>query len=140
MKIISKDREFKFKIYRFDNNVYQIIIETDDGREIMGEISFKIKEDLTWIYSISTEEKFQHMGVGQALLNMCELSSAIKGVNKIEALYVPSNNYAFPFYEKNKFEFIQREFDIIITKEIDIKKVKEKMKHKLIENDNALEL
>jgi len=100
MKIFSKNRYHNAKIYSLDAGLYQIVVESDDGREIFGEISFKIKKDRTWIHSISTEYRYQHQGIGQALIDLCELISAVKGMDKIEGLYCPSNEHAYPFYEK----------------------------------------
>jgi len=53
MKIFSKNRYHNAKIYSLDAGLYQIVVESDDGREIFGEISFKIKKDRTFsIFSI----------------------------------------------------------------------------------------
>jgi GNAT superfamily N-acetyltransferase len=123
-----------------DAGLYQIIVESDDGREIFGEISFKIKKDRTWIHSISTEYRYQHQGVGQALIELCELCSAVKGMNKIEGLYCPGNEYAYPFYEKNGYNIEEEGCYLYIRKTIDIEKTIERIESKLdmSENDYSL--
>ena len=130
MRIISKNVEYDFMIYQNTDDSYEVNIENEDGC-LMGEISFVIKQNKTWIYNIYTEKEFQHRGVGQALLDICEFCSALNDVKKIEGLYCPSNAYAYNFYEKNGFIFENKRYEIIIKKEIDIEKVKLKMKDRI---------
>ena len=95
---------------------YYIVRVFSDYGNIMGRISFKIEDDETWIYSINAYDEYQHMGVGQALLDACEYISCKNGVRRIRGKYFPSNEYAKPFYEKNDYIITKEYYDTFIVK------------------------
>ena len=130
----KNNRVFNVQIESLKEDIFQVIIESATG-EVMGEISFKIKADRAWIYSIGTAEKFQNMGVGQTLLNCFEYCCAMKRCQTVEGKYYPSNEFARQFYEKNSYEIYKDGYDCLIYKKLNIKEILENFKSKIVEGE-----
>jgi len=128
---------FRIKIDKFKEDVFQAIIE-NENQEMMGEISFILKTDSAWIYSIATLSEFQGRGVGQALLDFFEYCCAIKKCYKIEGRYYPSNQNAFYFYEKNGYRIYQDGYDQFIYKTLNIENTIEKISKKIIKDSELI--
>ena len=133
----EKNKLFNVKVNSFDDGIFQAYIEDKSG-QIQGEITFKIYADRTWIYNIHTEEKFQHIGVGQTLLDICEYISAKKRVYIIEGKYFPRNDYAQPFYKKNGYSIDKDDYDLQIYKRLNIEKVFERLKNRIFQSAKEL--
>ena len=106
----------------------------------MGEISFKIKSGKTWIYNIATEEAYQHNGIGQALIYVCEYMSATRNVKLIEGKYYPSNEFAKPFYDKNGYEIIKEGYETFIQKGIVKCEVLEKLEPLIVKEEITFQI
>lgn len=133
----NKNRLFNAKVNRFENNIFQAYIENKNG-ELMGEITFKIYGNKTWIFSISTEKIFQRSGVGKALISICEFISAKKRVQKIEGKFCPQNDAARPFYEKNGYQIMNDSYNSYIYKVLDIDKIVQSFDKSIFNNAKEL--
>ena len=135
MKILAKGKKYNVIIkYRSYMDFYEVEI-AHENRERMGKINFKIKDRETWIYSIYTEEKYQHMGIGKALLEICEYLSSLKRVKLIEGKFFPTNEYARPLYEKNGYSINKESYETFITKHINAKETRNRLADKIIDDD-----
>jgi len=102
MQIIGKNGTIFNVVIKKDNKFYSVKIVNDENK-IMGELSFLINNCSAFLYTISTKQEFQHMGVGQALLDVFEYISAKQRCFHIEGQYFPQNIFAKPFYLKNNY-------------------------------------
>lgn len=94
----KKDICHKLTLNEEDDH-YTVICMAHNGEE-MGSINFGIKDRHIWLYRITVDEKFQHQGIGTALIYAMEYIALNNNLNKIEAKYYPSNEFAKPFYKK----------------------------------------
>lgn len=120
MKYLSKNgKEFNVEIIEDKHNDFYEVQVVDE--EVMGYATFKINinKNYTWLYKIVTNEKYQHMGVGQALLDIIEYISCKKLVRNIEGKFYPNNEYAKPFYEKNNYQIYKDGYDTYVGKRLD---------------------
>ena len=141
MRVIIQDKDYEVKVkYTAFMLFYEVEIVADNN-ERMGKINFKIgkKENSneTWIYNISTEQKYQHIGVGKTLLKICEYMTSRKGIKVIRGRFLPSNEYAKPLYEKNGYEITKYKDEAFFCKKISIKKTQESVS-KILLDDTVL--
>lgn len=136
MKIKVKDKTFNI-VETYDENESFYSYKAMIGNEEMGFINFKDSKIYGkrsfWIYKIEVNEKYQHQGVGQALLNAMELTALNKRVSTICGKFYPTNQYAKHFYLKNGYT-ISREDDWEIEKILDFDKVKNQSKNYLVDD------
>lgn len=136
MKIKVKDKTFNI-VENYDEIENFYSYKAMDGNEEMGFINFKDSKIYGkrsfWIYKIEVNEKYQHQGVGQALLNAMEVTALDKRVQFILGKFYPTNQYAKPFYLKNGYT-ISREDDWEIEKVLDFDKVKNQSKEYLVDD------
>ena len=88
---ISKEKDF-----------YEMKCFSNENIE-MGFITFKIYKNVLWIFKLATHQAFAHQGVGSALIDITEYFAITKNANRIEGKFVPDNEFARPFYEKNGY-------------------------------------
>lgn len=99
--IHGEDKKFDIKITEEDK-FYKV--ECLSGDEEMGFITFKVLSDHAWIYKLETKEKFAHQGVASAVVDIAEYIIAVENSkNQVEAKYMPDNEFALPFYQKNGY-------------------------------------
>lgn len=104
------------------NRFFSVSIEEDD---IMGSATFKIYDSkkTTWLFKIETKKEYQHMGIGQALIDIVEYISCLNHMQRIEGRYFPDNEHAKPFYKKNNYEIYKEGYDSFILKNLDRKHI-----------------
>lgn len=132
-KDINNDRKnFDLQIMQ-DKDFFQINCISPDN-EIMGFITFKKNINNLWILKLETNEKFFHQGVASALIDITEYIATINYLTRIEGKFMPDNEFARPFYEKNGYFVPNKtkswdDYDETWTlyKNLDPKKVKEKV-------------
>ena len=117
------------------NNEYDVKIQAPNG-ETMGRIAFVVNKGTTFILHISTEEKFQHQGVGQALIDICEYISALQRSFHIEGYYFPTNEYAQLFYQKNNYIIEKDSYNSYVYKIIDVDKTRQRLKNRIVKEDS----
>lgn len=126
MKIKVKDNIFNIEEY-YDENQKFYSYKINRGDVQMGFINFKetsiYGKKCFWLYKIEVNEKYQHQGVGQALLYAMEYTALEKRIPKIMGKFYPSNEFAKPFYIKNDY-YIYSEDNWELEKSLDFDKVK----------------
>ena len=134
MKLLGKNNlEFYFQVNRIEDDFFQFCPENEHG-EHMGAISFKIHQGKAWIYSIATKPEFQHKGVGQTLIDLFECYCANRRCYIVEGKYMPSNESALPFYQKNGYDIYRDGYDQFIYKRLNIKKILNNFKFDIVDN------
>lgn len=134
MKFLGKNNlEFDLQVKKIEDNFFQFYLESENG-EKMGAISFKIHQGKAWIYSIATKPEFQHKGVGQTLIELFECYCANRRCYIVEGKYMPSNDFALPFYKKNGYDIYKDGYDHFIYKRLNIKNILNNFKHDIVEN------
>lgn len=101
-EICGVQKDFNLQILK-NNNFYEINCMSQND-ENMGFITFKIYNSILWIYKIETNKNFYRQGVASAILDITEYIAITHNANRIEGKFMPNNQYARPFYEKNGFE------------------------------------
>lgn len=104
--------DVKVKLTDKNERTFRIVAEQTDkfyklthqiNGEIVGFLSFGIKDKYAWLYKIETDEAYQHQGIGTALIYTMEYLLMLEGVKRVEAKYYPDNKFAKPFYLKNDY-------------------------------------
>ena len=138
MKILGKNNKtFNFYLERLKDSVCQFVIVNDHG-ELMGELTFRIKDSKAWLYSIAAIPEYQHMGVGQTLIDLFECHCAEHCCDVVEGRYIPSNDHAYSFYQKNNYKVYKDGYDQFIYKKLNIKQILNS-KHVFVKEDSLLE-
>ena len=140
MQIIIRGKRYDVLVkYNDDVKVYNINI-VDPSWARIGTIKFKILSEYwgneTWLNSISTEPEFQHMGVGKALLQLCEYFSSLHNVGLIHGIYLPLNEHAAALYDKNGYDIVQIDQELFIMKNIDIVKTQKELSGTILLDTN----
>ena len=136
MKYISQkhNKEIIIQLINIDNeNEYQAQAIADNG-DIMGTISFLIKrkDHTVWLRKIETNPKYQHQGVGQALLDTLEYFTIQKRLCLIEGKFYPDNEFARPFYLKNNYSIDKDGYDTFVSKYLSHDKIADNLQDRFI--------
>lgn len=131
MKIKVKDLEVNLELNYYDKNRFYEIVALNENSKVMGSLSYKIDYGYrkAWLNKISTEEEFQHKGVGQLLLNAFEYLISDARINCVEGKFYPENDFALPFYQKNDYKIEKDGYETILFKSIDTQKIKEQFSY-----------
>ena len=97
----EKTKSFDLQIIK-GKECYTIKCLNKDDVE-MGFVTFKIYNDILWIYKLETNSKFYRQGVASAIVDITEFFAIKHGANRVEGKFFPTNEYARPFYEKNGY-------------------------------------
>jgi len=145
-EIDGESKNFDLQIIK-NKNFFEIKCLSQNDEE-MGFITFEIHKNFVWIYKIETNENFYHQGVASAILDVAEYIAVEHNAHTMQGKFVPDNEYARPFYEKNGYTVPNKEknwdtYDPgwILYKCLDDKIVKSKVAHNLtICDENTLGL
>ena len=106
-------------IYEDEKKMY-LVFAKNDKKEEMGYINFSLNPQLqrTWLWRIETYEPFQHQGIATALLSFMESESISRRYFCVEGKYLPTNEYAKPFYEKLGYDIDYEGYSEFIWKSL----------------------
>ena len=138
MKVLGVNNKiFNFQVEKFQNNILQFVLETDHG-EMMGELTFRIKNEKAWLYSIATMPEFQRKGVAQTLINIFECYCAKNRCDIVEGRYMPSNEHAYDFYHKNNYLVYKDGYEQYLYKKLNIKQILNNTKYQFIKDEDLV--
>ncbi|MBE5739090.1 MAG: GNAT family N-acetyltransferase [Clostridiales bacterium] len=123
MLVESKGKQINIELKYYDDKYYKAEAFSEDG-EVMGVITFKPDgRGSMWLQYIATNEKFQNMGVGDALLSVMEYRAVTTRIRNIEGKFYPSNDKAKPFYENRGYNIYKDGYETYLDKSLNIAQV-----------------
>lgn len=128
MKININGRIFDIDVIHFaDEDYHELRPKTEDGRQV-GFLNFKLNRKrgrLVELNKIKIYDEFQGKGYATALIKAFEYYVATKLMGfMVEGKFYPDNHRAKPFYEKNGYEIEKDGYDTMVTKILDLEKIK----------------
>ena len=119
-----KNIKLKSKYIELDD-YYKIVAYSADKKP-MGFLTYKISRGKVWLNYVTTSKKYQHQGVGTALIKTFEYEIYNRGLRFIEGKYFPKNEFAKPMYDKNGYEIYRDDYEMYIGKSLYLSKEEEK--------------
>lgn len=105
---------------------YYEITAYSNANKKMGFLTYKINRSNVWLNFVGTSKKYQHQGVGTALIKTFEYEIYKKGQRFIEGKYYPKNEFAKPLYDKNGYDIYRDDYEMYVGKSMYLTKEQEK--------------
>ena len=131
--IVKTDKNVLINVETIIDRNHYLTIAYDLEKNELGYAEFnKLKDAELWLYQIKTYPENRNLGIGSALLEFVEFWAAKFDCNHVAAKYGPTSDYVKEFYDKNGYEFIEREYYERLEKPVDKESTINKMiqKHK----------
>ena len=113
---VVKNIKLKSKYFEVDD-YYKIVAYSSD-KKAMGFLTYKITRGKVWLNYVETKPKYQHQGVGSALIKTFEYEVYGKGLRFVEGKYFPKNEFAKPMYDKNGYEIYKDGYETYLSKSL----------------------
>lgn len=112
---------FCINLSELESQCYMFEIKNRSNNETAGQICFAIRKDFrryASLFDIRVEEKYQHQGLGTALIKSFEKFLVDKRITYIEGKFYPSNDYAKDFYFNNGYSIDREDGGQIVSKSL----------------------